>query len=91
MSLPGFQLAFSAQAFAFPHTGTAIGATLTFSADAPGLATFTISVSPPASVQFDFGTATPGNSVAVTIVPEPSTAALLGLGVLGLALTRRRR
>ena len=90
LSLPGFQLAFDGQAFAFPHTGTTIGATLTFSADAPGLASFTISGSPPASVDFEFGTATPGASVSVTIVPEPTTAALLGLGVLAVALKARR-
>ncbi|HXK25709.1 MAG TPA: PEP-CTERM sorting domain-containing protein [Myxococcota bacterium] len=33
----------------------------------------------------------PGTSITVAAVPEPTTAALLGLGILGLAVSGRRR
>jgi hypothetical protein len=91
VSSPGYRLAVHALAVAGIDPGTAFGATLTFSANAPGTATFTIGGNPNNGFSFDFGTAVPGANVAVTIVPEPTTAALLGLGVVGLALTKRRR
>ena len=31
------------------------------------------------------------NSATLTVIPEPGTAALLGLGVLGLVASSRRR
>lgn len=88
---PGFQAAFDQLNFSGGDPGTGIGATITFSADAPGVATFTISSNPVNLIAFDFGTATAGDSVQVTIVPEPTTAALLGLGLFGLAVAGRRR
>ncbi|WP_290644032.1 PEP-CTERM sorting domain-containing protein [Aquabacterium sp.] len=39
----------------------------------------------------DFGTITSTISARITPVPEPSTSALLGLGVLGIGLATRRR
>lgn len=91
ISSPGFRLAFDAINIASNDPGTGFGATLTFSANAPGVATFTIGGNPNNGIQLDFGTATPGASVSVTIVPEPTTAALLGIGLLGFALRSRRR
>jgi len=41
--------------------------------------------------KLDFFGLTNAPGVSVTIVPEPTTAAMLGLGLLGLALAGRRR
>jgi hypothetical protein len=90
ISSPGFRLAFDALNCCGSDPGTGFGATLTFSANAPGSATFTIGGNPNNAISFDFGTAAPGASVTVTIVPEPTTAALLLLGVFGLTLARRQ-
>jgi hypothetical protein len=70
--------------------GTSITGTLTFQATGSGLASFTVGSNPSfPGDPFSFGTALPGASVSVTIVPEPTTAALLGCGLLGLAARRR--
>jgi hypothetical protein len=91
ISSPGFRLVFDALNFGGNDPGTAFGGTLTFSADAPGSATFTIGGNPANAIDFAFGTAAAGSSVTVSIVPEPTTAALLGLGLFGLAVAGRRR
>ncbi len=41
--------------------------------------------------KFDFFGLTNAPGTTITIVPEPTTAAMLGLGLLGLALAGRRR
>ena len=89
---PGFRMVL-AQIHGFgSNSGTTISSVLTFSADAPGTGTFTIGGNPnfPGS-PFLFGTATPGASVSVTIVPEPATATLLGVGLMAFAAAARRR
>jgi hypothetical protein len=91
ISSPGFRLVFDALNFSGNDPGTGFGGTLTFSANAPGSATFTIGGNPNLGIAFDFGTAAAGSSVTVSIVPEPTTAALLGLGLFGLAVAGRRR
>ena len=45
----------------------------------------------PTTQRFDFFGLTNAPGVSVTVVPEPTTAALLGLGLLGLTVASRRR
>ena len=45
----------------------------------------------PASQSLLFFGAVPGAGVTVTVVPEPTTLAMFGLGLLGLAVAGRRR
>ena len=72
---------------ALPVSNTPLAiATATFTAAAPGVVNATWLAS-----TFDFfGLAVPGGT-SFTIVPEPTTAALLGLGLFGLAVAGRRR
>jgi len=62
-------------------------------ADAAGTVVVTWSSSPGLELDF-FGltnATNPGPAASFTIIPEPTTAALLGLGLLGLVLGGRRR
>jgi len=67
-------------------------ATNTFTIDAPvGTAiTFTWQ-STPSTQRVDFFGLTTAPGVTVTVVPEPTTVAMLGLGLFGLAVAGRRR
>lgn len=47
--------------------------------------------SAPVSQRLDFFGVTSAPGTSITIVPEPTTAAMLGLGLFGLALAGRRR
>jgi len=67
--------------------------TKTFTADALGIAAFNWLASPgtPVAQRLDYFGVTQSPGVTVEIVPEPTTAALLGLGLFGLAISGRRR
>ncbi len=81
---------------AFPAgtSGTLKLGTITFHARAPGTVTITTSLGGGGGfLGADFVNRTAGiplGSLVVTVVPEPTTLALLGLGVLGLGLSSRR-
>ena len=63
-------------------------ATIPYTINAGSLSGFTIGI----WANEDYGSVLPFyvDSISVSVVPEPSTAALVGLGALGLALLRRR-
>ena len=76
-------------------SGTLILGTVTFHASSPGTAsiasTFTLT---DGFLGNDFTVRTTGislGSVSATVIPEPTTLALVGLGVLGLGLSSRLR
>jgi len=60
-------------------------------------ATVVLTAGSPGTAEFDFGALTNffgvggGAGTTVTIIPEPGTAALMGLGLLGLIVAGRRR
>ena len=65
-------------------------ATMTFHADAAGLASFSWRTLA-GNERLNFFGLTNAAGTSVTIVPEPTTAALLGIGLFGLAVAGRRR
>jgi hypothetical protein len=76
---------------------TLLASTATLVAQAAGIVNVNWSLSP--GLQLDFfgltsvgnGGTAPDTATTFTIIPEPGTAALLGLGMLGLVLGGRRR
>ena len=72
------------------NTANFVIATLQFTASAPGTANF-VWQSAPVSQRLDFFGITSDPGTSVTIVPEPTTATMLGLGLFGLAMAGRRR
>ena len=81
---------------AFPGEWASPLSTLTFSADSVGMVNFDWNTDMSGGFNLNFfglmdnsGGMAPG--VSVTIVPEPTTAAMMGLGLLGLAMAGRRR
>lgn len=71
--------------------GTQIGATLDLVADAVGVLELSLGSHPETPVPLHFGSVVVPPELTVTIVPEPTTALLLGLGLLALGARRRRR
>jgi hypothetical protein len=65
-------------------------ATMTFHADAAGVANFSWRTLA-GNERLNFFGLTNAAGTSVTIVPEPTTAALLGIGLFGLAVAGRRR
>jgi hypothetical protein len=67
-------------------------AVMTFHADASGVANFDWNLLATTSLDFFGITNSPGVTVTIgTIVPEPSTAGLMGLGLIGLVIAGRSR
>jgi len=65
--------------------------TVSFLAAAPGTTTLTWETDPNTGFQLNFFGITSSAGSSITVVPEPTTAALLGLGLFGLAVAGRRR
>jgi len=80
-------------AIAAVDPGTSISATATLVAESPGTLALALGGQLSQPLQFNTGNTPPDTTSAptVTIVPEPATAALLGLGLFALALGVRRR
>jgi hypothetical protein len=86
------------RAFSQTNSGGTVGvtnfviATMQFTATGPigSIASFNWQ-SAPLSQRLDFFGVTSAPGTSITIVPEPTTAAMLGLGLFGLALAGRRR
>ena len=61
----------------------------------PGTVLTWIWLTSPTTQQIDFfnfnNSVAPVPALSITVIPEPTTAALLGMGLLGLAAARRRR
>ena len=76
-------------------SGTLILGTVTFHATAPGPSVIASSFDPALGfLGNDFTNRTTGiplGTASVTVIPEPTTLALVGLGVLGLGLSSRLR
>jgi hypothetical protein len=64
--------------------------TITLTADAAGTANFSWLINA-GNESLNFFGLTNSAGTSVLIVPEPTTAALLGMGLLGLAVAGRRR
>ena len=65
--------------------------TITLTADAAGIAAFSWFTGTGTLEDLDFFGLTNAAGTSVLIVPEPTPAALLGMGLLGLAVAGRRR
>ena len=65
--------------------------TITLIASAVGVVTANWNVAQGSGFELGFFGITSSPGVTFTIIPEPSTVALLGLGLLGLAVSGRRR
>jgi hypothetical protein len=84
--------------FAQIHGGTTqlgstkkLTAVMTFHADNSGVVNFDWLTTASATKFLNFFGITNSPGISVTIVPEPTTAGLMGLGLLGLVIAGRRR
>jgi len=79
-------------AFSPVDPGTSITATASLIAQGPGILVLTLGGQPSQPIQFNTGNVAPDSTNTLMLfIPEPATAALLGLGLFALALGVRRR